>query len=166
AGLVDDMRRTNAALVEANAELERQYVAVVEARRVKDEFLANISYELRTPLSAVMGYLSILHEQISGPLTAEQTEEIGQARAASDRLLELIEALLEFTALKRGTLEVLVEEFDPRVPLRDAMHSAKGLPAGVQLIAEEPVHALPSAKTDRRKITRILGSLLSNAFKF
>jgi signal transduction histidine kinase len=164
--LMDELRRVNAALVEANAELERQYVAVVEARRVKDEFLANVSYELRTPLSAVMGYLSILHEQISGPLTAEQSAEIGQARTASDRLLELIEALLEFTALKRGTLEVLVEEFDPRVPLRDVMHGAKGLPAGVQLIAEEPVHALPSAKTDRRKITRILVSLLSNAFKF
>jgi signal transduction histidine kinase len=166
AALIDELRRVNAALVEANAELERQYVAVVEARRVKDEFLANVSYELRTPLSAVMGYLSILHEQISGPLTAEQSAELGQARAASDRLLELIEALLEFTALKRGTLEVLVEEFDPRVPLRDAMRSAKGLPVGVQLIAEEPVHALPSAKTDRRKITRILLSLLSNAFKF
>ena len=129
AGLIDEMRRTNAALVEANAELERQYVAVVEARRVKDEFLANVSYELRTPLTAVMGYLSILSEQISGPLTDEQSEELGQARSASGRLLELIDALLEFTALRRGTLEVMLEEFDPRVPLREAMRLAKGLPA-------------------------------------
>src|ERR1019366_2007597 len=114
--------------VEANAELERQYVAVVGAPRVKDEFLANVSYELRTPLTAVMGYLSILSERISGPLT--------------------------------------VEQFDPRVPLREALRVAKGLPAGVQLIAEEPVLALPAAHSDRRKITRILVSLLSNAFKF
>lgn len=166
AGLLDEMRRTNAALVEANAELERQYVAVVEARRVKDEFLANVSYELRTPLTAVMGYLSILHEQISGPLTSEQSEELGQARSASARLLELIDALLEFTALRRGTLEVMVEEFDPRVPLREAMRTARGLPDGVQLIADEPVLALPVLRSDRRKITRILVSLLSNAFKF
>jgi signal transduction histidine kinase len=166
AGLTDEMRRTNAALVEANAELERQYVAVVEARRVKDEFLANVSYELRTPLTAVMGYLSILSEQISGPLTTEQSEELGQARHASERLLELIDALLEFTALRRGTLEVMIEEFDPRVPLREAMRAAKGLPEGLQLIAEEPVLALPPAHSDRRKITRILVSLLSNAFKF
>jgi signal transduction histidine kinase len=166
AGLLDEMRRTNAALTEANAELERQYVAVVEARRVKDEFLANVSYELRTPLTAVMGYLSILSERISGPLTDEQSAELMQARSASDRLLELIDALLEFTALRRGTLEVMVEEFDPRVPLRDAMRTAKGLPDGVQLVAEEPVLALPPLRTDRRKITRILVSLLSNAFKF
>jgi signal transduction histidine kinase len=166
AELLDELRRVNAAMVEANAELERQYVAVVDARRVRDEFLANITYELRTPLAAMMGYLAVLREQISGPLTAEQSEELAQARAASDRLLELIDALLEFTALRRGTLEVLVEEFDPRVPLRDAMRSARGLPQGVQLIAEEPVHALPHARSDRRKITRILTSLLSNAFKF
>jgi signal transduction histidine kinase len=166
AGLMDEMRRTNAALVEANAELERQYVAVVEAKRVKDEFLANVSYELRTPLTAVMGYISILSEQISGPLTAEQADELARARASSQRLLELIDALLEFTALRRGTLEVMIEEFDPRVPLREAMRAAKGLPPGVQLLAEEPVLALPPMRSDRRKIARILVSLLSNAFKF
>ena len=166
AELLDEMRRTNAALVESNAELERQYLAVVEARRVKDEFLANVSSELRSPLTAVLGNLSILAEQISGPLTEEQGNEVEEARIASERLLELIDGLLEFTALRRGTLDVAVEEFDPRVPLRDAMRAAKGIPDGVQLIAEEPVLALPLMRSDRRKITRIIASLLSNAFKF
>jgi len=164
AGLVDEMRRTNAALVEANAELERQYVAVVEARRVKDEFLANVSYELRTPLTAMMGYLSILSEQISGPLTVEQSEELGQAKSASGRLLELIDALLEFTALRRGTLEVMIEEFDPRVPLREAMRVAKGLPAGVQLIAEEPVLALPRGQGTARGRAADCGGAGARAF--
>lgn len=166
AALMDEMRRANAALVEANAELERQYVAMIEARRVKDEFLSNVSYELRTPLTAVMSYIAILNEQISGPLTAEQSAELGHARAASERLSELIDALLEFTALRRGVLEVMVEEFDARVPLREALRLAKGLPEGVQLISDEPVLALPPLRSDRRKITRILVSLLSNAFKF
>jgi signal transduction histidine kinase len=166
AELLDEMRRTNAALFESNAELEQQYLAVVEARRVKDEFLANVSSELRTPLMAVLGNLSILGEQISGPLTEEQGNELEQARIASERLLELIDGLLEFTALRRGVLDVVVEEFDPRVPLRDAMRAAKGIPDGVQLIAEEPVLALPLMRSDRRKITRIIASLLSNALKF
>lgn len=164
--LFDDLRRANAALADANADLERQYMAVAQAQRVKDEFLATVSYELRTPLTAVLGYLSILQEQISGPLTAEQASELEQVRAASDRLLELVDALLEFTALRRGTLEVVLDEFDPRVPLREAMRQVRGLPDGVQLIAEEPVLALPPVHSDRRKITRILVSLLSNAFKF
>lgn len=166
AALVDELRRVNAALVEANAELERQYVAVVEARRVKDEFLANVSYELRTPLASVMAYLSLLHEQVSGPLTAEQQEELAQARGAGDRLLEMIDALLEFTALQHGTLEPVIEEFDPRVPVRDAMSATRSRPEAVQLIAEEPVHTLPVARSDRRRITSILVHLLSNALKF
>lgn len=166
AELLDEMRRTNAALVESNAELERQFLAVMEARRVKDEFLANVSSELRTPLTAVLGNLSILAEQISGPLTEEQGNELEQARIASERLLVLIDGLLEFTALRRGALDVVVEEFDPRVPMRDAMRAAKEIPEGLQLIAEEPVLALPLMRSDRRKISRIIASLLSNAFKF
>jgi signal transduction histidine kinase len=162
----DDMRRTDAALVEANAELERQYVAVVEANRIKDEFLANVSYELRAPLSSVIGYLSLLREEISGPLTPEQRAELAQASSASDQLLELIDTLLEFTALRRGTLQVRVEEFDPREPLRDAMRTVKGRPDAVQLIADEPAQAMDAVRSDRRKVTRILTSLLSNAFKF
>ncbi len=63
AALIDEMRRANVALTEANAELERQYAAVLEARKLKDEFLANISHELRTPLTAVMGYVSLLQDE-------------------------------------------------------------------------------------------------------
>jgi GAF domain-containing protein len=70
AGLIDELRRTNAALLDANAELERQYAAVLEARRVKDEFLTNISHELRTPLTAVIGYVGLLQEGSRGRSTA------------------------------------------------------------------------------------------------
>ncbi len=164
--LTDDLRRANAAVNEANGALEHQFIAVAEARRLKDEFLANVSYELRTPLAAVLSYLSILQERISGPLTAEQSEEITQARTASERLLELVDSLLDLTALRRGTLEVSVVEFDPRVPLRDAIRTARELPPGVRLIADEPVLAMPPMVGDRRKVTRILVRLLENAFKF
>lgn len=164
--LTEELRRVNAALAEANGALEQQFIAVAEARRLKDEFLANVSYELRTPLAAVLSYLSILQERISGPLTTEQSEEIAQARTAGEQLLETVDSLLDFTALRRGTLEVIVDEFDPRVPLRDAMRTAKGLTQGVQLVADEPLLAMPPMRGDRRKITRILVRLLENAFKF
>ncbi|HWJ21365.1 MAG TPA: GAF domain-containing sensor histidine kinase [Gemmatimonadaceae bacterium] len=166
ASLIDDLRRTNAALVESKAELEQQYVAVLEARRVKDEFLANVSHELRTPLTAVMGYISLLQEGISGPLTPEQGRDLDQVRGASDRLLALIDNLLEMTTLKRGNLVLELEEFDPRRPLRDAVATTKGRPASVELRVEMPEHFLPPMRSDRKKITKILVSLLSNAYKF
>ena len=166
AALIDELRRANAALLESNAELERQYLAVLEARRVKDEFLANISHELRTPLTAVLGYISLMQEGLAGPLTDEQHSSLAQAKGASERLLELIEDLLALTTLKRGELEVQLEEFDPREPLRDAAAEARGKPDAVALEVIEPPTLLPRMRSDRKKVVKILVSLLSNAYKF
>lgn len=166
AQLIEELRRANAALLDINAELEGQYAAVLEARRVKDEFLTNITHELRTPLTAVMGYVSLLQERIPGPLTPEQDGNLQQVRHASERLLELIDNLLELTTLKRGGLDVEVGEFDPRDPLRAAIKAVPGRPADVVLEVSEPVTILPAMMSDRRKIEKILVSLLHNAYKF
>ena len=181
ARLIDELRRANSALLESNVELERQYVALLEARRVKDEFLSNISHELRTPLPAVIGYISIMQEGIAGPVTEEQRRTLGQVKVASEQLLNLIGDLLELTTLKRGGLEVVVSGFDPREPLDAAIAAVQGKPERVQLRVVEPrlmgpgsadvtatEHAPPARVmwSDRKKITKILGSLLSNAFKF
>ena len=166
AALIDDLRRANAALLDSNAELERQYVAVLEARRVKDEFLANISHELRTPLTAVLGYISLMHEGLAGPMTAEQTTTLGQVKGASIRLLELIEDLFELTTLRRGGVDVSVEEFDARDALRAAVALTSGQREGVDLRIDEPTVLLPPMRSDQKKVVKILGSLLSNAYKF
>ena len=166
ASITDELRRTNAALVDANAELERQYLAVIEARRVKDEFLSNISHELRTPLTAVMGYIALMQEGLSGPLTPEQANDLGLVQGASGRLLALIDDLLELTSLKRGGLEVVTSEFDAREPLQLAVDAVRGRPADVALRVEEPSEFLPPMRSDRKKIAKILITLLGNAFKF
>lgn len=166
AALIDDLRRTNAALVETNAELERQVCAALEARRLKDEFLANISHELRTPLTAVLGYAGLLQEGLSGPLTADQRTALGQVTSASERLLELIEDLLELTMLRRGEPRVAVAVFDPREVLRDVVAATRGRPAGVALRVEIPEGDMPRMSSDRAKVHKILGNLLSNAYKF
>ena len=164
--LIDELRRSNAALVEANEELERQYAAVLQARRLKDEFLANVSHELRTPLTAVLGYISILQEGISGPLNDGQRNDLTHVKRASERLLDLIESLIELTTLKRGELDVYVDTIDPRQPLREAIASVAAPTPGVTIRFEEPTTLLPTIRSDRKKIFRILVSLLGNAVKF
>jgi signal transduction histidine kinase len=166
ARLIDNLRRANAALVESNAELERQVQAAAEARRLKDEFLANMSHELRTPLTAVLGYTYLLQEGMSGPLTPEQKQTLTQVTTSSERLLILIEDLLELTTLKRGELQVTVESFDPRDALREAAGGAHGPPPSVALRLEMPDRAMPAMRSDRRKVVKILGNLFSNAYKF
>ena len=164
--LIDELRRSNAALVEANEELERQYAAVLQARRLKDEFLANVSHELRTPLTAVLGYISIMQEGISGPLTDGQRTDLTHVKRASERLLDLIESLIELTTLKRGELDVFVEEIDPRKLLREAVASVAAPAPAVTIRVDEPTTVLPTIWSDRKKILRILVSLLGNAVKF
>lgn len=166
AELIEELRRSNTALLESNAELERQYIAVIEARRLKDEFLANVSHELRTPLTAVMGYISLMQEELSGPLTAGQSEDLSQAKTASERLLDLIDNLLELTTLKRGAIGVDITEFDPRDPLREAADRTRGRPAGVTLRVDEPTIMLPRMRSDRGKISKIITTLIGNAYKF
>ena len=164
AALIEELSRANEALTSTNAELERQYVAVLEARRLQDEFLANVSHELRTPLTAVMGYIALMEEGIAGPMTPEQQHTLAQVRGASDQLLGLIGDLLELTSLKRGELAVNVSDFDAAEAVTAAREACAGCREGVKLVVEpaEPV----AMHTDRRKVARVVAALLGNAFKF
>jgi len=139
---------------------------VLEARRVKDEFLANMSHELRTPLTAVMGYVGLLLEGLSGPLTEGQRQDLAHVQGASGRLLDLIDNLLDLTTLKRGGLEVDETDFDPRAPLLEAVALASGRSPAVPLRVDEPTTHLAPMRSDRKKIVKILVSLLTNAYKF
>jgi signal transduction histidine kinase len=165
AALIDQLRRANAALTESKGELEHQVLAVLEARRVKDEFLTNITHELRTPLTAVMGYLALLQEEYSGPLTEHQRTDVALAREASERLLGLIDTLLEMTTGTQPSA-VRLERFDPREPIRDAVATTRGRSAATALELLDPGNPVPFMRSDRAKITKIIGCLLDNAYKF
>jgi signal transduction histidine kinase len=165
AKLINNLRVANAELSASNAALERQYAEIVEARRVKDEFLANISHELRTPLTAVMGYIALMQEGLAGPVTSEQQYTLEHVKDASEQLLTLIGDLLELTALKGDATPVNISEFDPREPLRDAIASAKGRRSQVALEIAQP-EIVPMMRSDRRTIAKTLKALIDNAFKF
>jgi signal transduction histidine kinase len=164
AKLIDDLRIANSALATSNAELERQYLALLDARRVKDEFLANISHELRTPLTAVIGYVSLMQEGVAGPINAEQQETLSHVKASSEQLLSLIGDLLELTALRRGGSEVTVSRFDIRDPIQEVVEMTPGRRPEVLLDVTMPPST--TIESDRRLLQKILGALLSNAYKF
>jgi signal transduction histidine kinase len=166
AALIDELRRANSALQESNAELEKQYVQALEARRVKDEFLTNVSHELRTPLTAVMGYVSLLLDGFAGPLTDAQQNELSQVNNSSERLLQLIDNLLELTSLRKDSAEVHLTSFDPREPVGTAVERVDGRKSGVALDVSLPQEFVPNMRSDNAKVVRILTCLLDNAYKF
>src|SRR4029453_11417113 len=95
-----------------------------------------------------------------------ERHDLTHVKRASERLLDLIESLLELTTLKRGELDVFIEDVDPRGPLRDAVALAPSSMPGVAMRIDEPTTMLPTIRSDRKKIFRILVSLLGNAAKF
>jgi signal transduction histidine kinase len=158
----DALRRADSALTEANAEVERQYAAAGNARKARDDFLEGVSYDLRSPLSGLLASLSLLEQEVSGSLTAGQRDEVRSVRESAMQVLDLVEALLDFSGARRGTLELALDEFDPRVPMRDAVRDVGAPSAPVTVASVEPVLALPPMRGDRRKIVRLLVTLIEH----
>lgn len=158
----DELRRVNAALLEATADVERQYAAAGNARRARDDFLEGVSFDLRSPLEALLANLDLLEQETSGSLTPGQRDEVRAVRASASRVLDLVEALLDFAGARRGALDLVIDEFDPRVPMRDAVRDVGSARETVQVASVEPVLALPSMRGDRRKIVRLLVTLVEH----
>ena len=161
----DELRRVNAALAEATAELEQQFAAVGDARRARDEFLEAVSFELRSPLAGLLGNLSLLEKEVSGPLTRQQKSELRAVRESATQVLDLVETLLDFANARRGAMELQLDEFDPRVPMRDAVREFGTQDHGLAVAAVEPVLALPPMRGDRRKIVRLLVTLVETVLE-
>jgi signal transduction histidine kinase len=100
---VTDTVRVENALREKNAALEA-------AEQLKLDFLANVSYQLRTPLNAIMGFNEILDQEYFGPLNKRQKEYTRDTRKASERLLELINDILDLATLEAGYLTLQRED--------------------------------------------------------
>jgi signal transduction histidine kinase len=137
------------------------------ANKSKADFVATISHELRTPMNAVIGYTSLLADEIYGPVTDQQREHIGRVRASGNHLMGLIEDLLSFARIEAGhetvnTEPVLLHDVvEQSLMLVRPLAQAKGLGVKVQLPPESV-----TLYTDGRKLRQILINLLANAVKY
>ncbi len=158
---------TQADLAALDAERRRLEEALREARRQKDEFLAIMSHELRTPLTSIMGYTDMLLRGLSGPLAPVTTKYVGNVRAAGDRLLELVNGLLDYTRLEAGAdrLEVHAINLMPLVKqaVQRFQKQAEGRRIDLHLVANQDVEQI---QADGEKIDHVLKSFLGNALKF
>ncbi|MGQ0646938.1 MAG: GAF domain-containing protein [Gemmatimonadaceae bacterium] len=158
---VDNLRRTTAAFLEANAELERQYAAVRQARRVKDEFLANASDQLRTPVTTVITAL----ERLQGAAGSTEPTLAG-AHLAANQLLWRVDELLEYAALQAGGVPIDTDEFEPHEAIEGALRVVEFHSWNAHVRQAERGERSIRLRTDRRKTTRILASLLTTVMQW
>jgi len=157
-------------LVGRFAASERAYRDDLERARSADRdrasFLAAMSHELRSPLNAILGFADILMAEVDGPLTANAREEVEQIRGSGAHLLELINDILEFSALESGQLRLTRTRVDVTALAGEVVREVGGLlaqrPVQVRVLGEAGV----IANADARRVRQILTNLVGNAVKF
>lgn len=155
-----DLKVLNDELGERQAELERAMAA-------RSRFYASMSHELRTPINAVLGYSTLLLENIYGPLNEKQAEGITRTHKAAKHLLELVNDVLDLSKIEAGKIDLrlqpvhfpqLIDDLFVTVrPLADQYGSP---------LALEHDGAPIKIVSDPRRLRQILLNLLSNAIKF
>ncbi len=135
-------------------------------RHIKEEFFANLTHEFRTPLSAIMGYSSILLEEHGATLTSDQRQALDRIQANSHELLSCVEGIFFLAALEAGEIPLTVWSFDARTILARLAerHGAAFADKNVRLDLGE-IGSLP-IRTDEEKLAKIVDILVLNGLKF
>ena len=147
----------------------RQIIAeqLADANRLKSEYLASTSHELRTPIATIMGFGHLLGDGACGPLTQEQKKVMARLMDNARGLLAIVDSLLDYSKIERGEASLLVKRDDVR-PLLDQLRRELAplenkKPFKVKYEVEEEV---PIIQTDWAKLKCVLLNILSNAIKF
>jgi signal transduction histidine kinase len=135
--------------------------------KLRKEFYRNVSHELATPLTPIVGYLSMLLNDELGPLTKQQSKALKSVDDCTKRLRGLIENLLDVTGLETGKIRFFHKEYDFLDTVRRAIAAMadKMADAGIEIVEELPRGPLP-AYGDADRLGRAVQQLLDNACKF
>jgi signal transduction histidine kinase/CheY-like chemotaxis protein len=149
---------------QAQEQLLAAKVAAEQATRAKSEFLANMSHEIRTPLNGLLGMLQHLKNT---PLQAEQSEDVEAALGSGQRLLGVLNDILDLSRIEAGKMDLEKESFDPGRVVREvtgifqANADAKNIALRCKIDPD-----LPWVVSDQGRLRQILFNLVGNAVKF
>lgn len=145
----------------------RDVTAQAQLLRLKEEFLVAVAHELRTPVSALVASLDLLHEDAGAMSPAERRTMVGTLRRSARRLEALVENLLDIGSIQAGTFEVRAEVASLRRCIKDATVLTEPLTAArEQPVQVRVVRGAERVLADPRRTTQVLANLLSNASKY
>jgi signal transduction histidine kinase len=147
--------------------LKERNQALVSAEKLRNDFVHHVSYELRTPLTNIIGFTQLLAAGGVGPLNPKQLEYAGFITDSSHALLAIIDDILDLASIDAGALELRLEDVD----VAEAMKAAA---AGVQdRLSDAAIElrivmtdGVGSLSADGRRVRQVLFNLLSNAINY
>jgi signal transduction histidine kinase len=164
ARLRSDERAARAEAQSARRQLLVQNEQLREADRLKDEFVALISHDLRTPLTSIIGYLELILDDDN--LTEEQRDFLGVADRNADRLLHLVNDLLFVARFEAGQLDLHPTELDLAAVVRQSVDEAEPRAAAGGIALTCDAGAVSAVQADRGRMFQLVDNLVSNAIKF
>lgn len=157
---VTDSKRYERALIERNE-------ALVTADRLKNQFIGHISYELRTPLTNIIGFSELLANPIFGVLTPRQREYLDDISFSSKTLLAIIDDILDLSAIDAGGLELKLANVDVQAVIDQAILGIRERAARARLTLDIAVaDDATGFIADEQRVRQVLYNLLSNAVGF
>ena len=135
--------------------------------QVKSNLVATASHELKTPLTSVRLAVHLLLDEAVGPLTPKQTELLLDARENSERLLAMVNNLLDLASLEQGSRQLEVKQESPQSLLQAAAEAVRprAEDKGVEIVLDVP-QAVPSVAVDASRLGHALRNLLDNALTY
>jgi signal transduction histidine kinase len=147
--------------------LRERAEALEAADRLKTNFLSNVSYELRTPLTNIIGFAQGLTMGIAGELQPKQQEYLRHIQDSSNDLLEIIDAILDLTTIDAGAMELKLKAFPVAETLEAAARSmAEAIAKRDLTLKIEIAEDVSELIADEKRVRQVLVNLLSNAIGF
>jgi signal transduction histidine kinase len=137
------------------------------APRMKGEFLASVSHELRSPLNCILGFTEILIDERPGPLNPKQKEYLQDVYKSATHLLQLIDDILDIAKAEMGRMDIKPEPFPPAKAIGDVCAVVQGVACKKRVnVSFDVPPELHSVTLDQRKFKQVCYHLISNAVKF
>jgi PAS domain S-box-containing protein len=147
--------------------LREKNIALEQASRAKDRFLATVSHELRTPLTVIIGYAGTLLMKVVGTLNPQQETQLSRIRSSAEHLLSLINDILDVSKIEAGQLALNFAPTPIQAVIDEVGASMRPLAESKGISLETDLSAAPKLiRTDRRALTQILLNLVNNGIKF
>ncbi len=157
---ITDAKRAERALIERNEALEA-------AGRLKSTFISHISYEMRVPLTNIIGFSELLATPAIGPLTDRQQDYLTDIRSSSDTLLAIINDILDLATIDAGALELRRGEIDLKDIVEAAVLGVRDRIQSAKLLLDVDIADAPTKfEADAQRVRQVLYNLLANAVGF
>lgn len=148
-------------------EIEERGREIELASQHKSQFLANMSHELRTPLNGIQGYTELIMDGFYGGVPDKIQEIMGHVQQSGDRLLGLINAVLDLSKIEAGRLSLSLADYSLPGIVHNVCTAVEPLAIDKQLTLKVSVPPdLPIGKGDEQRLTQVLTNLVGNAIKF